>query len=136
LGTNAIQLNPVVTCNPTSGLGPHQYINPNCFTAPTVVGQNGPTVLPAIYGPRYFDSDLALFKNFQITESKKLQFRIQAYNFLNRPLWSFPDPSNLKLKFSQDPSGKVTLDPQSANFGKATSKQGARILELAVKFFF
>jgi hypothetical protein len=86
LGTNAIQLNPLVTCNPTSGLGDHQFINSKCFAVPTVVGQNGPTVLPAVYGPRYFDSDLGLFKNFQIRESMRLQFRAQAYNFLNHPL--------------------------------------------------
>ncbi len=51
LGTTDIQLNPLVTCNPTSGLAANQYINPSCFAAPTAIGQNGPTVLPAIYGP-------------------------------------------------------------------------------------
>jgi hypothetical protein len=136
LGTNAVQLNPIITCNPTSGLAAHQYINPNCFTAPTKVGQNGPTVLPAIYGPGYFDSDLGVFKNFRTSESTKLQFRIQAYNFLNHPLWSFPDSTNLKLKFDQDSAGNVILDKQSANFGRTTQKQGSRILEFAVKFFF
>ncbi len=57
---------------------------------PTTVGQNGPTLLPAIYGPAFFNSDLGLFKNFQIKESMKAPFRIQAYNFLNHPNWSFP----------------------------------------------
>jgi hypothetical protein len=136
LGTNAIQLNPLVLCNPKSGLGPHQYINPNCFAPPTVVGQNGPNVLPAVYGPSFFDSDLALFKNFKIRESMNLQFRFNAYNFLNHPLWSFPDNSNLTLKYDQDASGKITLDSTSSKFGTATTKQGARILELAVKFSF
>ena len=137
LGTNAIQLNPIVTCDPTSGLGGHQYINPNCFAPPVNVGENGPTLLPTVYGPHYFNSDLALFKNFQITESKKVQFRVQAYNFLNHPLWSFPDATNLTLKYVNDSSGNIILDPNtSGNFGKATSKQGARVLELAVKFFF
>jgi len=135
LGTNAVQLNPLVTCNPTSGLAAHQYINPNCFAAPTVVGQNGPTLLPVAYGPGYLDSDLALFKNFSITESKKVQFRVQAYNFLNHPLYSFPDSGNLTLQFHQDPvTGAITQT--NSNFGTATTKQGARSLEFAVKFFF
>jgi Carboxypeptidase regulatory-like domain len=135
LGTNAVQLNPLVTCNPNSGLGSHQYVNGSCFAAPTVPGQNGPTLLPVSYGPAYFNTDLGLFKNFQITESKRLQFRIQAYNFVNHPLWSFPDNSNLTLNFSQDPTtGAITQT--NANFGKATSKQGARVLELAMKFYF
>ena len=38
LGTSSIQLNPLVTCNPSSNLGPHQFINGNCFSVPTVVG--------------------------------------------------------------------------------------------------
>jgi Carboxypeptidase regulatory-like domain len=135
LGTNAVQLNPLVTCNPLSNLGPNQYVNGNCFAAPTVVGQNGPTLLPVAYGPKYFNSDLALFKNFTVTESKRLQFRIQAYNFLNHPLWSFPSGSNLTLQFQQDPvTGKITQS--NPDFGKATDKQGARVLELVAKFFF
>ena len=135
LGTNGAQLNPVVTCDPTSNLGSHQYINPNCFAAPTVVGQNGPTLLPVAYGPGYFTSDLALFKNFNITESKKLQFRVQAYNFLNHALWSFPDSGNLTLQFHQDPVTQQ-ITQTNANFGTATVKQGARTMEFVVKFFF
>ena len=134
LGTNAVQLNPIVTCNPTANLGPHQYINGNCFAAPTVVGQNGPTMLPVAYGPKFFDSDLAVFKNFSITESKKLQFRVQAYNFLNHPLYSF-NGSNLNLNFVQDPVTQQ-LTQTSTNFGTATQKQGARVMMFTVKFFF
>jgi hypothetical protein len=134
LGTNAIQLNPLLTCNPASGLANHQFINRNCFAVPTVVGQNGPTVLPAVYGPHYFNSDLGLFKNFQIKKTLRLQFRAQAYNFLNHPLWSFPDTSNLTLSFRQDSNGVVSQ--VNNNFGTATVKNGNRVLEFAVKFFF
>ena len=93
LGTNDIQLNPVLTCNPTSGLAAHQYINPSCFAIPTGIGQNGPSVLPAIYGPAFFNSDLGLFKNFQIKESKKLQFRFNGYQF--------PEPSVVVVQRQQ-----------------------------------
>ena len=135
LGTNAIQLNPIVTCDPTKNLGPHQYINPSCFAAPTQVGVNGPTLLPVAYGPAFFDADLGIFKNFQIKESMKLQFRVQAYNFLNHPLWSFPGgTSNLTLNYQQDASGQLTQS--NPNFGTATNKQGNRIVELEVKFYF
>jgi hypothetical protein len=135
MGTNAVQLQPLVTCNPTSGLSSHQYVNGACFAAPTVVGQNGPTLLPVAYGPSYFNSDLALFKNFTITESKRLQFRIQAYNFLNHPLWSFNGTGNLNLNFTQDPTTQaITLN--NPNFGKTTTKEGARVLEFSVKFYF
>jgi hypothetical protein len=130
LGTSDIQLNPILTCNPASGLGPHQYINPKCFSAPTQIGQNGPSVLPPIYGPAFFNSDLGMFKNFNISESKKLQFRFNAYNFLNHPLWSF-NGNNLSLGF--DGTTGALNTPQ---FGTVTEKQGHRIVQAAVKFFF
>jgi hypothetical protein len=135
LGTNAIQLNPIVTCDPTKNLGKNQFINGDCFAAPTQVGVNGPTVLPVAYGPAFFNSDLGIFKNFAMGETRKLQFRVQAYNFLNHPLWSFPNANNLTLQFEQaTPGGPITQT--NSNFGKATFKQGNRILEFAVKFYF
>jgi hypothetical protein len=130
LGTPGIQLNPILTCNPSSGLGHNQYINPNCFSFPKNVGQNGPSVLPAIYGPAFFNSDLGMFKNFNISESKKLQFRFNAYNFLNHPLWSF-NGSNLSLGFNS-----ATGAVNTPLFGTVTEKQGHRVVQAAVKFYF
>jgi hypothetical protein len=136
LGTNAQQLNPLVTCKPTSGLAAHQYVNGNCFAAPTTKGTNGPNLMPVAYGPSYFNSDLAVFKNFPIAEGRSLQFRAQAFNFLNHPLWSFPGGPNLNLNFVQNAStGQITLG-NPGTFGKTTEKQGARTMEFAAKFFF
>lgn len=78
---------PLVTCDPRNHRG-GQYFNPNCFTTPAF-GQLGSFNWPYIHAPAYFDSDLGIYKNFKITESKKLQFRIQATNFLNHPLPQF-----------------------------------------------
>jgi hypothetical protein len=135
LGTNAQQLNPLVTCDPSSTRGSHQFINSGCFTAPTVPGQSGPALLPVSFGPAFFDSDLAVFKNFSMSETRKLQFRVQAYNFLNHPLYSFPSGSNLTLQFQQDPAN-WQLTQVNSNFGTSTQKQGARIVEFAAKFYF
>ena len=135
LGTSSQQLNPIVTCNPSSTLGAHQYVDTKCFAAPTTPGVNGPAMMPVSYGPRYFNSDLAVFKNFDISEGKKLQFRAQAYNFLNHPLYSFPSGSNLNLQFVQDPVTQQ-ITQGNANFGTATQKQGARTVEFAAKFYF
>jgi hypothetical protein len=135
LGTNAAQLNPIVSCNPNSHLASHQYINSSCFAAPTTVGQNGPTLLPVSYGPAFFDWDMGIYKNFNFTESKKFQFRFDAYNWLNHPLYSFPSGSNLTLQFVQDPVTQQ-ITQANKNFGIATQKQGARVLQFQVKFFF
>ena len=135
LGTNAQQLNPLVTCNPSNNRGSHQYVNGACFAPPTTPGQNGPNLVPVSYGPAFVNSDLAVYKNFEMTESRKLQFRVQAYNFLNHPLYSFPSGSNLTLQFEQDPVTQQITQANN-NFGITTQKQGARIVEFAAKFYF
>jgi hypothetical protein len=136
LGTNGIQLNPVLTCDPTKNLASHQFINGNCFGVPTQVGVNGPAVLPAIYGPAFFNSDLGIFKNFRIKESMKIQIRVQAQNFLNHPLWSFPNQNNLTLNFAQASAGSPTFTQSNNDFGYTTFKQGQRIVEFVAKFYF
>jgi hypothetical protein len=130
LGTPDIRLSPLLTCDPRSGLGPHQFINPNCFALPTKPGQNGPTILPAIYGPAFFNWDMGLFKNFQIKESKKVQLRFNGYNYLNHPLWSFGNSNTLNLTFDS------TTGKAPATFGTTTQKQGHRVVQAAIKFFF
>ncbi len=131
LGTSDIGFYPLETCNPTANLGKNQYINPNCFAVPTQLGQDGPAVISPIYGPAFFNSDLAMFKNFNISESKKLQFRFNAYNFLNHPLWSFYNGTDLG---SVGFSGPTAVN--SPEFGTVVNKQGHRVIQVAVKFYF
>ena len=130
LGTPNIQLNPILTCDPRANLVEHQFINNACFAYPTQVGQNGPTTLPAIYGPAFFNSDLGLFKNFNMSERKKLQFRANAYNFMNHPLFSF-NGGNLNLGFNG-----TTGVMNTPLFGYTTLKQGRRVVQLAATFMF
>jgi hypothetical protein len=78
---------PLISCNPQKHAS-GQYFNPNCFTTPAL-GQLGTFNWPYIKAPAYFDSDLGIYKNFHITESKYVQFRVQATNFLNHPLPQF-----------------------------------------------
>lgn len=131
-GTDSIALRPILTCNPGSNLGANQFVNGSCFSLPTTPGSNGPTIGPAVYGPMFMNFDLGLFKNFQISESKKIQIRFNGYNFLNHPLWTFINGSNnTKLIFDQN-TGKM-INPV---FGDTTEKQGRRIIQVAIKFYF
>jgi hypothetical protein len=133
LGTTNIQLMPILTCDPRKGLGEHQYINPDCFALPTVVGQNGPTVIPPIYGPAFFNWDMGVFKSFRITESKSFEFRIMGYNWLNHPLWSFYQSNESNLTLNIDPT---TYKNQNSLFGTTTDRQGHRIVQMQFKFIF
>ena len=130
LGTPNIAISPVLTCDPTANLQPHQYFNGACFSLPTQIGQNGATTLPVIYGPAYFNADLGVFKNFVIKERMKLQLRANGFNFLNHPLWSFNGGSGLNYTTN---SAGVNNNPF---FGIVTTKQGHRIIQLSAKFTF
>jgi hypothetical protein len=131
-GTDSIALRPLVTCNPNGGLGNNQFVNGACFSLPTTPGGNGPTIGPATYGPAFMNFDLGLFKNFQISESKKIQIRFNGYNFLNHPLWTFVNGSN-NLKLVYDPNTGKMNNPV---FGTTTEKQGHRIIQVAIKYYF
>jgi hypothetical protein len=134
LGTTGIDLHATIICDPRT----HQqtangmrYLNPACFT-PAAPGTAGTTNMPYLPGPHYFNSDLSLAKNINLTERQQLQFRVQAFNFLNHDQWSFNtnDP-NLQLKFNADGTMK-----NSSNFGVATQKFGHRLMELSVRYQF
>jgi hypothetical protein len=140
LGTPNTSAQPILTCDPRSNLGKDQFANLNCF-APPAQGQSGAYVFPYLKGPAYNSQDLTLSKGFAITESKRLQFRISANNFLNHPLKSLVD-NNLNLQYTTDNPASanpklVTTDFTKANFGKYTeNKFGRRIITLGVKFTF
>lgn len=55
---------------------------------------------------------------------------MNAYNFLNHPLWSF-NGANLNLGFN----GTTGL-LNTPLFGTVTAKQGHRVVQLAIKFTF
>ena len=135
LGTTGIQINPYTICNPGANLASQQYINGACYLVPFNVGQNGPLASHALYGPAFYNFDLGLFKNFNFSESKKLQLRLNGYNFLNHPLWSFgPTGNNLLLNFADSGANKGLN--QNTTFGETTAKEGHRIIQLALKFYF
>jgi hypothetical protein len=126
---------PLMTCDPGSNLAAGSYINPNCFAAP-LPHQNGTFAIPYVHGPAFQNHDLSAFKNFALTSDgkQKIQFRFNAYNFMNHPnafftLAGASDP-NLVLNYNQ---GKLLANP---NFGIPNDKRGKRILQLAIKYIF
>ncbi len=126
LGTNAYGgsggglLLPQLVCDPRNHAS-GQYFNPNCF-APPAYGTQGTPIWPYIRNPSYFDSDLALFKNFQITERQKLQFRLSVTNWLNHPLGQFGLAGNFdeSVNFAHN----YTVSIPGGNTGSAGNECG------------
>jgi hypothetical protein len=136
-GTNATRLMPRLTCDPGEGLQDGQYANASCFAPPIPgasgqPGVNGPYIMPQMTGPAFWQADLSLFKEFAITESKRIQFRAQAYNFLNHPLPSFIGEADPNLTLNFNAAGQLT----NSRFGFTDNKVGRRSMMLGIKFYF
>jgi hypothetical protein len=67
---------------------------------------------------------MALLKNVRLTESKSLQFRLEAFNIFNHAQFFGP----------QSVDGNIA--DLGTTFGQAVSAQPARILQLGAKFVF
>ena len=138
LGTTSTPLLPVLTCDPRSGLKSGQYFNPNCF-APPSPGQNGSIIWPYVKGPAFFNSDLSLFKNFKVKEKQNIQFRLEAFNFLNHDLPTFNATNtngDITLHFA-DSAGHLTQTNQNAiTNGSPLFATGRRVIEFAVRYTF
>jgi Carboxypeptidase regulatory-like domain len=149
LGTNApVSTMPLLVCDPRSGLKSGQYFNPSCFAPPTG-GQNGDIIWPYIKGPALFNSDLSIFKDFHIKERDRVEFRMEAFNFLNHPLPQFgiSGNSDINLNFSASsasscgnnpaPCGVSQTNLNALTTGTPLYKNNVpRVIEFAVKFMF
>jgi hypothetical protein len=150
LGTSAVSFTePLLTCDPRQGLKSGQYFNPSCFTVPTG-GKDGDLVWPFIHGPAFFNSDLALYKDFAFKEHDKVEFRASAFNFLNHPLWAFQQngAQDLNLNFSSPNASSCAANAPApcgvsfSNLNATTSgfplykNNTPRVIEFAVKFMF
>jgi hypothetical protein len=137
-GSTDIPVQPLLTCDPRSGIPDGFMFNPACFALPQV-GTNGTYNMPYMKAQSYWNTDLSLFKNFSLGGERKLQLRINAYNVLNHPFEVPVQGENLTLRFANG----VQSNP---NFGRLQSvdasgqeignKIGRRIVQLAVRFTF
>jgi len=104
------------------------------FTAPAPGTFNTQRVRDLIYQPGFQNWNLGLFKSFPIGERSGVQFRAEAFNFINHPNWgggSGGIPG----------TNAVNFDPTSSNFGKVTTKGGGvgggeRNIQLSLRVYF
>lgn len=169
-GTNAGAslgaITPVYLGNPQVGgtdLGSKAY-DLSKLAIPTFPN-TGPSQPPFyIRTPGRSNFDISFFKNFNITEEKKIQFRTGLFNVFNQAFPSVidvgatnPDATDIFLALDTVCNRRVTVptgdgtgtastcDPTGGfsytqntinNFGKIQNKRGRRIVEFALKFYF
>jgi hypothetical protein len=103
---------------------PNQWFNPAAFTQPAS-GTFGNLGRGRLRGPGLVNWDFSLFKNTQITERVRLQFRAEVFNILNHTNFGAP---NLALFASNAPS------PTAGVISNTTTT--ARELQFGLKLIF
>ena len=94
------------------------YFNIGSFTNEEI-GQFGNSRRRFFHGPGLNNFNMALAKTTKITESKELQFRVEAFNLFNHAQF-------------YNPTGEIN----SSAFGVVTSARDPRIMQLGLKFGF
>jgi hypothetical protein len=121
---NATGTSPVTEGRPQDRIGldagSTRYINAAAFsTAPTGTFGNVSRTL-SMRGPGLHNWDISLFKTFTFAEKYKAQFRAEAVNAFNTPLFNSPNTT-----FGSGAFGQIS---QQANF--------PRMYQLGLRFFF
>jgi hypothetical protein len=93
---------------------PFQQLNPI-----TQAGQFGNEGRNVVRGPGIEVVDLSLFKDFNFSETKRIQFRAESFNLLNHANLGLPEN-----------------DMQSPAFGQILQAGSPRLLQLAIKLIF
>jgi hypothetical protein len=83
----------VVNGNPAvSNPGPSGWFNTSAFSLlPAYTRATNPWYYSGIRGPKFFNIDATLNKDFRITERIKFQLHMDAFNALNNMNWNDPN---------------------------------------------
>jgi carboxypeptidase family protein/TonB-dependent receptor-like protein len=116
--TPEIQSGMCANCAPTGGRTAGQWFN-TAAVGPAAPGTGGDAGIFNITAPGTSTLDASLFKNFSITERFRLEFRLEAFNALNKTQLGTPD-TNL----------------QDATFGKITTSNNSRRAQVSLRLHF
>jgi hypothetical protein len=116
---------PDFTGQPLDITNPHsnglQDFNPLAFTD-NAIGTVGDAPRRYFSGPGMFNTDLALQRNFTISEAKTLQFRLESFNIFNHTQFFGPTA--------------VSGDVDNPLFGHVINAAPPRLVQLALKLTF
>jgi Carboxypeptidase regulatory-like domain/TonB dependent receptor len=97
------------------------YFNTSLFNLQPLGGP-GTAARRFFYGPGMSNFNVALLKSLRLTESRSLEFRLEAFNVFNHAQFFGPTSVN----------GNVT----SSTFGQVVNAQPPRLVQAALKFVF
>jgi hypothetical protein len=98
-----------------------QWFTTSCFARRAIANTAEPGTTPrnSVRGPGFARTDLSVFRNITLTGPHQLQLRVEVFNAFNQ------------TRFGQ-PGGQIG----TATFGRITTSEDGRIVQLAVKYSF
>jgi hypothetical protein len=103
---------------PRGERGPDRWFDTTAFVRQSA-NTFGNAGVGTIQDPGISNVDFSLQKSFRVTESKRFEFRAEAFNIFNAPLFTGV--------------GRVL---GNSNFGRITAAQAERELQMGLKFYF
>jgi hypothetical protein len=97
------------------------YFDPSPFARPVITPDRtfGNLMRNALYAPGRWNTDLAVTKNFEVREGMRLQFRAEAYNWMNHPNLDAPN-----------------TNMSEGDFTRILTKSGNRTMQMGLVFRF
>jgi hypothetical protein len=140
-GTDKPNVVPGVDCQASGGT--EQILNPAAWTLNGYrLGTNGNSGRGSCYGPSYFQTDLALYKNINLSKRFKAQLRFEAFNVFNTVNfrhaggnWTYNATSATLDAPSEQATTIISATP-AANFGQATRTFDSREFQFGIKLMF
>jgi hypothetical protein len=107
-------------------------VNPSAFQAPNgTESGDAPRNFVRDFGA--FQVNTAVRREFPLSDEWKLQFRAEAFNVLNHPIFGEIDPNLTDLQFGQ---ATQTLNQSLATMSSLYQQGGSRSLQFALKLLF
>ena len=103
---------------------PNYYFEPNAFSS-EAVGTLGNAGRNNFHGPGVNNTDLALIKEVNLSETRKIELRLESFNVFNHTQFRFSG----NIRAFQDINN-------SSSFGRTLTAAPGRIVQLGAKFYF
>jgi hypothetical protein len=115
-----------------SGIPGNRQVNPAAFSLPAA-GQDGNAPRNFVRGFGATQLDMAVRRTFPITNEVRLQFRGEAFNILNHPIFGYVYPYYGTSQFGQ---ATATLNQSIRNLNSLYQQGGPRSMQFSLKLLF